>query len=316
MTSVSRVAARYTGKIASLRDFWVGVRLRPPGEIFAFTVTAGVKKAETEFLSILGKLDEHGPIHYVSITQNHEQLACTTKYHSSQLEKAGLKPTKLPAWSVSAFDEAIRTKSKKQFYVGADLQECWVMIPCASTKLEDYRKAAIHVKTLMGNIEPVLKKHGFQAQRQVNYRTKEIICLGKFRFPTLKYPITDEDVARWTALALDLDTLSVDTSEIKTEMESFAKRLEAVRQRDLNDKALLKSLGIDHIEHNRNCSSFRCLTGHQFEIFPIPGTTLDVEKILKERGELGIDYSQMNRPNIELNPNGVLSISYEIDSSD
>jgi len=276
----------------------------------AFNVTSGVIPASIEFTSILNKID-HGPIHFVKLTRDHTQLACVTKEPPSKLKQLGLDPVVYPAWAVNTFERKIKARASKSFETGTSSSGCWVVVPAASTELDSFKKAYVRVKSITDEIGRILDKHGIKTKPSIGYMANEVTVEGHHSFVNARPPNTEADIARFAALIVDLEAINVSASNIKAEVEMAAKRIDEKKKSELANKALLESLGIDHIDRDHDCTGFRCLTRHQLTVYPVPGATLDPEKVLK-----GLGISHFDQPKIETRPGGVLVITYEIDSSD
>lgn len=309
-----RVSARFVSRVASVKDLWMGYRSRPPGSILAFNITNGVSPALSEFTSVLGKIGNHEPIHLIKLTRDHFQLACVAK---GNLAAAGLDLKMEPAWTVNEFDKKIKVRATKSFSSNVNVRGCQIVVPSESTEIGDFQRAFAKAKDLIGGVEAVMVKHGFRVKSRVTFGISEVEATGTCLFLDSNNLLkTESDVARMSGLIVDLEKISVNTSALKSELELVAERFEKITQSEMKNKALLASLGIDHIEHNSGCTGFRCLTGHEFLIHPVPGTTLDINKILKSHNDLGIHFMEQDKPKIATLPNGAISISYDIDSSD
>lgn len=216
---------------------------------------------------------------------------------------------------VNTFDKD--SKARASGSVGAWLatNHCSLKIPSVSTLYEDYLKAYITAKTRAAEIQEVLAQHGIRTKPRIRYEAELVAAVGDLPYERLKID-TETDMVRVLKLALDLEKIQVNVSQIRAEVDRIAQRFENERQREITNKALLSSLGIDHIDHNEGCSGYRCLTGHLFMIYPIPGITLDVDRVMEARYKLGMNYMETDPFKIELLPDGVLKVTYEIDSSD
>lgn len=316
---VNRVANRFVNRLMKRMQndamrmqneaIWISSRTRPPTTIIAINVTNGVPQDLAKFSSALNKID-HGPVHFVKLTRDNVQLACVLKEPPSKLEEVGLRPRIYPLWAVKAFEQGIRARSKKSYVAVASIDMYRVIVPSASTEIESFKRAYNQAEAKMDEIGRVLNKHGFNPSSKIYYDANEISVVG-YHSINVSYPRTETDVAKFVDLIVDLDAIHVDTKPIKSQIDEVAQRIEKNKMAELENKARLESLGIDHIERDHDCTRFRCLTRYRVTVYPRPGAVLDPEKVLK-----GLDISTFYNPKVETRPNGVLVVTYEIDSSD